>query len=168
MSGQVTRFECYMSMYDSNLGSNIIIKNALHEMACSAKTFDDWRNVFYRSLPADCSLRLAAFQNMFVLAKTFGQWLTICHEAGDGIAYPLKLKALNALLKLADEPKDVDWTKNKDSLEAIKLRRWRRIFEVSPPKSKFEAMAVRRIMELMFARKNKEAITKPSGLLSKI
>ena len=71
-------------------------------------TFDYWRNTFYKCSPDD-SMRLTAFQQMFVSAKTFGQWLNIYYEADNEHMYPLRLKALNALMKLADDPKDAIW-----------------------------------------------------------
>lgn len=151
--GKIMSFNHWMEVYNSSPPESAS-DDSLNKMAELAVTFDDWRNVYYRA-SALSGLRTTAFQNMIHIAKTFGNWLFIYYEAGDECEASRegqashKLYALNMLIMLANNPKDVDWTKNE---KAIKLFRWHKIFEICPKND--NEWAARRIIKLMCEKKD--------------
>jgi hypothetical protein len=159
-------FYSWLNVHDKSAKESKEREEALNGIADFAKTFDEWRNVFFR-VPPGSVLEKTALLQMATVAKTFGQWLNVYQECVDGEPVAKKV-ALEQLMKIADDSSDVDWTKSEDSFEAIKLYRWKKIFDVSPSKSEFELRALRRIMELMWAAKAKEAEKKVDASLSKI
>jgi len=125
-----------------------VAEQALDDAISCAKTFNDWRNVFYR-VPTGSILEKTALLQMATWAKTFGQWLNICLEArnlGEQVAEDVALKQLK---ELADEPTDVEAKKR----DALKLPRWTKIFQISPEGSEIEATASQKIIEQLRAEK---------------
>jgi len=143
-------FDRWTEIYDISPVGSEAKDNALDKMADLAKTFNEWINVFYRT-PLESALEKMALFQMATHAKIFGQWLNIYQLSlpEDG----LKDIALTQLIQLADEPKDADWTKDR---EALNIPRWIKIFEISPLGGEIETFAGTRIAELMLEKKCKD------------
>jgi hypothetical protein len=124
-------------------------EEVLDKMADLAKTFNEWRNVFFRA-PSASPFEKTALLQMATFAKTFGHWLNVYQLSSET---KLKDIALAQLTKLADKPEDADWTKDRD---ALKIPRWTKIFEISPSGGEAETLAMKRITELMFEKKCKD------------
>lgn len=121
------------------------------------KTFEDWRNDFFEACDGSSEFKKrVAFSGMVATAKTFGQWLNIYQEMlepGNTEKF-----VLNKLMELADEPKDINWTKSEDSLKAIRLSRWQKIFDICLRIQSYEEMfALSKIERCLFAIKHANA-----------
>lgn len=125
----------------------------LRDLAKWATTFNDWRNVFYRAEAGSIEEKMAFFQ-MATFAKTFGQWLNVYYEALALEDKAVESISLNQLFKLADDPIDVLDPKKKD---ALKLPRWKTIFNEVPKGSEAEATASERIIKLLREEKERSA-----------
>jgi hypothetical protein len=104
-------------------------------MAQLAKTFDEWRIIFYFA-PRGSEMEGRALQEMGHHATIFGQWLDVWSNApvnGD-----LHTQAETRLIALADNPTDVADAKKRDALIAP---RWQRLLEISVPCSQMEHYA---------------------------
>lgn len=156
-------FDYWLGVCDKFANGSKAREDALDEMVEFSKTFNEWRNVFFRETQGSILEKTALLQ-MATTARTFGQWLNVYQECIVGEPV-VKAVALTQLMKLSDDPYDADWTKDK---EALKLIRWIRVFETSPLESEVELCAVRRIIDLMRANKEKEAKKKVDGSISKI
>ena len=123
--------------------------DAIEDLAAFAKTFEDWRNVFYRTESKSIFEKTALFQ-MATQAKTFGHWLNVYQEAGnDSEARPI---ALTQMQRLADNPVDADNKKG----NSIKIFRWTKILEICPRQSKEELLASTRLLALHLNKKEKQ------------
>lgn len=148
------KFWFWMNMFDDpkrhglrGPASEGMVKEA-HDFAC-------WKNLFYRADKGDVYEKMALLE-MAALAKTFGQTLNVYWEAINLGEIEVAADCLEQLIKLADDPQDAD----QKSREAVKLSRWKKIFEISPLGSEDEVIAQKRIIELMLKEKKKEAMTK--------
>jgi hypothetical protein len=149
-------FEYWMGVYNSSERASPAAMDALDEMVQVAGTsFDNWKNIFYRA-PSEFTLEKMAFLQMVIWAKTFGQWLSVYQEAScaDVDTEGIENTALAELVKLAEDPKDAKWTKEK---EAVKLSRWIKIIAISHEGSDEETLAAQKVVELL--KKHKEGIT---------
>lgn len=114
-----------------------------------AKTFWDWRNIFYREKLGSIEERTALLQ-MATHAKTFGHWLCILQEAQKREdCYDVGNIALVQLQKLADQPADVEAKKR----EALRLFRWTEILRACPRGSHIEYIAKNRVAQEILAEK---------------
>ena len=126
-------------------------------MVQRATTFDDWRNIFYRAEFGSLDEESALLQTATV-AKTFGQWLWIyeelsCRPSLNENFQLVKDTAIKQLVKLADNPTDANWTKNK---EALSLRRWERIFLISSQSDGYDYTAFKKANALRDFAKDRE------------
>jgi len=139
-------FHDWLLVYDRDGGTE-----ALDKMIETAQDFNDWRNIFYRA-PPESQIKKTALLQMMAMAEDFGECLNVCQgSTQDENSF---LVAMCKMMELADQPKDVHWTKDNKSLQAIKLKRWEKIFYISPPKSEVEVKAIKEILELMLAIKS--------------
>ena len=126
----MSKFYCWMRLFDTIAGElpdSDWLEQCAKCMEKFATTFDDWRNIFYRTEAGIPAERTALLQ-MATLAKTFGQWLNVYQEASEGDE--VRPIALIQLVRLADDPQDaISWTKDKD---ALKTSRWMKILEICP------------------------------------
>jgi len=102
--------------YDRLVTNSPMAIETLYDMAACANTFNDWRNVLYRSEPGSIFERTALLQ-MAIYAKTFGAWLSVYQESlKREDCKDVQATALDQLQKLAVYPQDATWTKSKDAL----------------------------------------------------
>ena len=123
--------------------------DTIDDLALSAKTFEDWRNVFYRA-KAGSLIEIFALGEMVNQAKLFGHWLNVYQEAEMG--NEVRPIALAQMQKLADDPVDADNKKG----DSVKIFRWKKILEICPRQSKEELLASTRILALILKRKEKQ------------
>jgi hypothetical protein len=141
-------FRRWLQLFDEFCKDSELSEWLFDKLLARAETFDDWRNIFYRaefgSIIEGTALLQAATH-----AKNFGQWLWICEELSDRPCLNQNLQttlsiSIDEVIRLADNSTDADWTKNQDSLDAISLSRWNRIFD----RYEFYLFARERIMEI--------------------
>lgn len=122
----------------------------LQKLGEFATSFEDWRNVFYRSPVSSVIEKTAIFQ-MTTKARTFGEWLSVFYES-DEVDKTAREVALDQLKRLAENPTDATWAKDKN---ALRISRWNTVYNISPINSIDETMALRKIMELIEEGKRK-------------
>lgn len=136
-------FSPWMKFLDTSFpGESLKRSLSLTMMNSSARTFEDWRNVFFRVAPGS-DLERRAFFKMSCLAVTFGQWVNVCQECSS--EHPLREHALRCAMALADNPTDVEPKKR----EGLKLSRWLKIHRISLSGSATEDLAEEKIMLLL-------------------
>jgi len=146
--------------YDRLVTNSPMAIETLYDMAACANTFNDWRNVLYRSEPGSIFERTALLQ-MAIYAKTFGAWLSVYQESlKREDCKDVQATALDQLQKLAVYPQDATWTKSKD---ALTIPRWRRIFEVvcEDDEQHVERISLRRMSEQAHEGKRKRLESQP-------
>ncbi len=123
----------------------------------TATTFDDWRNIFYRSQFGSLNEERALYKAA-ICAETFGQWLWIYEELDDrpvrgGNLVRIFFTANRRIVELAESPTDATWTKNANSLDAISIARWERLFN----KSEFNVRAGKSIVYIRNRMRERKA-----------
>lgn len=138
--------------------------DAIAENAAITKTYNDWRNVYFRAPEGSIIERIALLQ-MSTHAKTFGQWLCVYQESlrRDDCA-DISGPALTQLQKLADQPTDVEAKKR----EALRLPRWIKILQICPRGGWIETLAKHRVAQEILADKAVEESTQSDTSPSKI